>query len=106
MSRHPQRNWSVILQQAWNLRLKDKLKFDNFADKAWGKSKEICKRFNNGKCHSGSSCRYEHRCLNCGKFGHGEHICHKRNSGGKTASPAKTDHGANHDRTPPSVSSK
>ena len=60
MSRHLQRNWSVILQQAWNLRLKDKLKFDNFADKAWGKSKEICKRFNKGKCHSGSSCRYEH----------------------------------------------
>ena len=29
ISKHPQRNWSVILQQTWNLRLKDKIKFDN-----------------------------------------------------------------------------
>ena len=80
MSRHPQRSWAVILQQAWNLRLKDRLKFENFGDrgKAHHKSKEICKRYNRGKCHSGSACRYEHRCLNCGKFGHGEHICRKK----------------------------
>ena len=77
MSRHPQRSWSMILQQAWNLRLK----FDNFSDRGKCKSKEICKRFNKGKCHSGSACHYEHRCLCCGKFGHGEHICRKHNSG-------------------------
>ena len=28
MSRHPQRSWSVILQQAWNLRLKDRHRED------------------------------------------------------------------------------
>ena len=29
MSKHLQRSWAVILQQAWNLRLKDKIEFDN-----------------------------------------------------------------------------
>ena len=57
MSKHPQRSWAVILQQAWNLRLKDKIKFDNFqGDKSRPKSKEICKRFNRGKCNLGASC--------------------------------------------------
>ena len=31
MSRHPQRSWAVILKQAWNLRLKDKIRYDNFS---------------------------------------------------------------------------
>ena len=31
ISKHPQRSWSVILQQAWNLRLKDKIRYDNFS---------------------------------------------------------------------------
>ena len=33
LSQHPSRSWSVILQQAWNLRLKDKLKHESFADR-------------------------------------------------------------------------
>ena len=78
MSRHPQHSWAVILQQAWNLHLKDKIKYETFGEKGRSKSKEVCKRFNKGKCHSGSACRYEHQCLNCGKFGHGEHICCKK----------------------------
>ena len=40
--------------------------------------KEICRRFNEGKCTAGLSCKYDHRCLECGKFGHGEHICRKK----------------------------
>ena len=48
-----------------------------------GGKKETCKRFNKGKCTSGLSCRYEHKCLNCGKFGHGAHICRKKNSLGQ-----------------------
>ena len=80
ISKHPQCNWSVILQQAWNLRLKDKIRFDNHpGEKVKGKSKEICKRFNQGKCNLGLACRYEHRCLECNHFGHGIHICHKKN---------------------------
>ena len=31
------------------------------------------------KCTSGYHCNYDHRCLICGKFGHGMHICcHKK----------------------------
>ena len=34
MSRYLQRSWSVILQQAWNLRLKDRISFNNYNDKS------------------------------------------------------------------------
>ena len=82
MCKHPQRNWSIILQQAWNLRLKDKLRFESHSgDKAKTKSNDICKRFNR-KCNLGSGCRFVHKCFGCGKFGHGVHICrHKSNQG-------------------------
>ena len=40
--------------------------------------KEICHRFNKGLCTAGKSCCYDHRCFECGKFGHGEHICHRK----------------------------
>ena len=85
MSNYPQRCWSVILQQAWSLYLKDRvvphvqhqgneLKNNNNG----AKSKEVCKRFNKGKCNRGWRCHFEHRCLECGKFGHGQHICHNK----------------------------
>ena len=81
ISRHPQRSWVIILQQVWNLKLCEKLRHDHNNDsKGKFKSKEICKRFNRGKCPNGMSCKYEHRCLNCGKFGHGEHICRAKNN--------------------------
>ena len=93
MSRHPERNWSIILQQAWTLRMKDRVRHDNW----WGndnghrgksnnrpKVKEPCRRFNRGKCNFGNRCKYEHKCSvgNCGKYGHGAHICRKRGNGG------------------------
>ena len=110
MSCHPQRSWSIILQEAWNLRLKDKIRHDNFMGKTRGKSKEICKRFNRGKCHSGVSCNYDHRCLECGKFGHGAHICCNKTksnndksisdsaegTSGKEDRKATGNHGGNH----------
>ena len=37
----------------------------------------ICKRFNRGHCTFGPSCRFEHRCKYCKKFGHGIHVCRK-----------------------------
>ena len=50
---------------------------------AMGKNgkKDGCLRFNKGKCTAGMGCHYEHRCLHCGKFGHGEHICRKKAQG-------------------------
>ena len=57
--------------------LKDQIRFsdDNYRGHQngnWSK-KEVCKRFNKGKCTAGLSCKYKHKCLECGKFGHGAH---------------------------------
>ena len=88
MSRHPQRSWSVILQQAWNLRLKDR--HENNDRRLCGhassggsgsssKRKDICFRFNVGKCTYGARCKFDHRCGICGKLGHGAHNCRRVN---------------------------
>ena len=80
ISRYPLRSWSVILQQAWNLRLKDRLRYEGLGDRGRQKSKEAYRHFNKGKCKYGINCRYEHCCTYspCGKSGHGAHICTKR----------------------------
>ena len=93
IARHPTRTWGVILQQAWTMLLKDRVKSDNnsnFFQKGRsqngngnGKSrKEPCRRFNKGRCTFGLSCRFDHRCSvpECGKWGHGAHICRLRQS--------------------------
>ena len=89
MARHPKRSWAIILQQAWNLRLKDKIVHNNNfpAKNSKFKSHEACRRFNKGLCMKGLSCNYEHRCTvpECGKFGHGAHICRKKKGGGAMA---------------------
>ena len=62
--------------------LKDRLKVHEphrvNGNNAYKSKKDVCKRFNKGLCTAGMGCRYEHRCLECGKFGHGEHICCKK----------------------------
>ena len=86
MSEFPSRCWSVILQQAWALRLKDKIRQHNDSGRSnapqvdYGK-REICKRFNRGRCTYGFRCKYEHRCSFCFKMGHGVHNCRKMGSG-------------------------
>ena len=78
---YPNRSWSIILQQAWSMCLTDKIshfgngKFNSSTPKS---RKEICKHFNKGLCTAGHACKYDHRCLECGKFRHGMHICRKR----------------------------
>ena len=101
MSKHPRRSWAIILQQAWNLRLQDKVRHDSFMSKPKGKSREACKRFNRGKCHSGLACQFEHRCLECGKFGHGQHICRNRNRNNNSNHNGRMDknQGENTDRS-------
>ena len=88
IARHPSRPWGIILQQAWTMLLKDRLKHNSFGNigpgSSGGKNKrsgEICKCFNKGRCMFGLSCRYEHRCSvpKCRKYGHGAHICRLRN---------------------------
>ena len=91
MSHNPQRNWSIILQQAWSLRLKDKLngngssqghggnyaKDTNWQEVSPGKINEPCRRYNKGRCPFGPDCHYEHHCSYCFKFGHSVLHCRK-----------------------------
>ena len=79
----PTRPWNVILQQAWTMLLKDRLKSEGVSShhkSKQGKINEPCRRYNKGKCTFGLSCCYEHRCTikKCRKFGHGAHICRLR----------------------------
>ena len=88
MVKYPARNWGIILQQAWNLRLKDKLRMEcSVAGTSSGNRsstnssggsfnpQDFCKRFNKGRCTYRQSCRFEHRCYYCGKWGHGVVNC-------------------------------
>ena len=80
LHRHLQRSWNVILQQAWNLRLKDRQDSDRRgggSDYPSGKKHDICWMFNRGKCTYGDRCKFDHKCRICGKFGHGAHICRR-----------------------------
>ena len=88
ISKHPQRNWGIILQQAWSMHLRDRLPRSEFPSSSHhgnsGRqvtqhkgSNEPCHRFNRGKCNFGANCKYEHRCTYCGKFGHGFFSCRK-----------------------------
>ena len=85
ISRHPSRSWGVILQQAWTMLIKDRIKTESFENKGLHNVKiaEWCRRYNRGNCTYGLSCRYEHRCAvkRCRKFGHGAHICRLRTGG-------------------------
>ena len=80
ISKFCQCNWAIILQQAWSMCLKDKVRQfgdDNRPAKNVKKGGEPCCRFNKGKCTYGSSCKFDHRCSvkKCSKFGHRAHIC-------------------------------
>ena len=87
IARNPERSWSIILQQAWALRLKDRLHSTNGGQGhsggnhggkgTRGKIDEICKCYNRGYCSFGTSCRYEHRCSYCLKMGHSVLNCRK-----------------------------
>ena len=100
IGRHPKHSWGIILQQAWAMRLKDKIvksdyhSFQNH-NRSRGTSNErgngqdgspdfkgidvnrICRRFNHGRCSFGQTCQFEHRCLYCFKFGHNIFNCRK-----------------------------
>ena len=83
MARNPQRNWGMILQQTWSLRLKDRLpQGQSFSNSGTNQNKnswegmsnnqtsDPCRRFNRGHCQYGANCHFENRCSYCLKFGH------------------------------------
>ena len=95
LSLHPKRSWGIILTQAWNMRLREKLSSNGgsghnsntggrnggynggtpgSADK---RRRDVCYRFNRGKCTYGLNCKFEHKCALCLKFGHGSHNCRR-----------------------------
>ena len=80
MAKHPTRSWSIILQQAWAVRLREKIKSHSggsTSDRDVRKA-DLCKQFNKtGRCSFRSSCRYEHRCSFCFKFGHAVINCRR-----------------------------
>ena len=86
LANFPSRSWTIILQQAWAIILKDRIRnqsYDSSQQNGNGNGKHrsetfnYCRRFNKGICTTGASCRYEHRCKYCRKFGHGIHNCRK-----------------------------
>ena len=100
MAKYPLRSWSIILQQAWNMKLKDRgrqfeathhshdndHRIDNRSDNR-SKNKngkmDACWRFNKGRCSYGTSCRFEHKCMFCNKFGHGSNRCRRGDDRGE-----------------------
>ena len=82
LSKHPGHSWAIILQQAWTMRLRDRngIRFGNNSrgsERGRNKRDNICWKFNVGKCTYGLSCKFEHRCALCLKFGHGAHNCRR-----------------------------
>ena len=89
MARYPDRNWSIILQQAWSMRLKDRLRSSEFMgsrtpSQDYHKSghnnkhnNEACRKYNRSKCNFGSACKFEHKCSYCFKMGHPILKCRK-----------------------------
>ena len=109
MAKFPSRSWGIILQQAWNLQLRDKIRGERGGTHAstlgghqHGSSPkgfnphDFCKRFNRGRCTFGQTCSYEHRCLYCGKFGHGVVRCHQLKADG--ANESRYDRYDRHDK--------
>ena len=92
MSEHPERNWGIILQQAWALYIKSgtnsnsvmggstQASSSNSNNNGSGNNsynKKICFRYNRGKCTFGIRCKFDHRCGICGKSGHGAFNCRR-----------------------------
>ena len=86
ITRHPKRSWGVILQQAWSMRLRDRLSGSSGnASSNRGSSnnnqtrgnRNICYKYNRGRCTFGFNCKFDHKCAICGKWGHGAYNCRK-----------------------------
>lgn len=79
------RKWSAKLDYEWSRCLKNHLQFRHDkggaefhnpvgASSQGAKTREICNRYNKGRCTWGSQCRYLHICKICKKRGHGASI--------------------------------
>ena len=82
IAQNPGQSWGIILQQAWSVTLKDRNSTAGYQSGGKGSRncREICFRFNSGKCTFRDKCKFDHRCGICGKYGHGAHDCRKLNN--------------------------
>ena len=97
IAQNPGRSWGIILQQVWSVTLKDK-NHSNSGGQEGLRSRgrrDICFRFNSGKCTYGAKCKFDHRCGICGKYGHGAHNCRKLGHYDRKVTGKKCDHHSN-----------
>ena len=104
----PSRNWGIILQQAWILRLREKLRNENSHSynshygggdqNNYGRDR-TCRRFNKGRCTFGAGCKWEHKCKHCKMWGHGLVNCRKLKAE-KAAGGQSQNHSAQQERVP------
>ena len=93
MEEYPNLPWGIIHQQAWSLMLRESAPNKPFNGNGPYRKplsqfkkkddKEVCYRFNKGRCSFGSSCRYDHKCSFCHKTGHPTNNCRKKEKEGK-----------------------
>ena len=87
METHVDRNWGLILQQAWSFYLTERLPVSQVSAQqnkplsgAVRKTGKNCFKYNQERCSYGFNCKFEHRCGLCMKYGHGAHNCRKANN--------------------------
>ena len=84
LSKHSERKWGIILQQAWMIYLCEKIPHSNqnptnrpSSSDGSRRTGKICYKFNKGRCNFGYNCKFDHRCGICMRFGHGATTCRK-----------------------------
>ena len=86
MGEFPERNWGIILQQAWALYMRNPFRKNDYrqneSTSGMPKSgneypRKVCFKYNRGKCSFGNKCKFDHHCGICGKRGHGAFNCRK-----------------------------
>lgn len=85
MQQFPRRHWHVPYQSAKGVLKTTHAMNINVGNSKNRKStssgrgkKDICRNFNRGKCSYGASCRYDHKCATCGRFGHNALQCRQK----------------------------
>ena len=60
------------------MRLRDRLT-SNYSgnNSSRNKPRNICYKYNRGRCTFGFNCKFDHKCAICGKWGHGAFYCRK-----------------------------
>lgn len=94
---HPTRGWTPKLADEWSKHMKTQIhrgpdkavlpggagqgrtiQNANNNNNPGNKSREICRRYNKGRCTFGQACKFLHKCAKCFKFGHGASICRRK----------------------------